>query len=73
MNINTLKIIMEIRNLNQSEIAKIAGISRQSVSLWFSSDSEFQNIKVLHLLRLSMALKISMDDLVCPMPVLNNS
>jgi transcriptional regulator with XRE-family HTH domain len=72
MNINTLKMLMKIRSMNQSDIAKIAQVSRQSVSLWFASGSDFQNIQVLHLLRLSQALGISMDEFASPIPVFND-
>jgi transcriptional regulator with XRE-family HTH domain len=72
MYISKLQMIMKSRGINQSDIAKIAGISRQSVSLWFSQDSDFQNIQILHIMKLSEGLNISIDELVKPMPILND-
>lgn len=69
---STLQIIMKVRGLNQSDISKIAGISRQSVSLWFTSKSDFQNIQILHLMKLSNTLHISMDELTKPMPLISD-
>jgi transcriptional regulator with XRE-family HTH domain len=63
---------MKARGLNQSDISRIAGVSRQAVSLWFSSKSDFQNIPVLHLIKLCGSLNISIDNLVKPVPLLSD-
>ncbi|MFH0921242.1 MAG: helix-turn-helix transcriptional regulator [Fibrobacterota bacterium] len=72
MYVSTLQIIMKARGLNQSDISRIAGVSRQSVSLWLSHGSDFQNIQILHLIKLSSALNISIDVLARPMPLLSD-
>lgn len=72
MYISMLRILMKIRGLNQSDVARIAGISRQSVSLWFKSGTDFQNIQISPLMKLSDSLNISIDELVRPMPLLND-
>ncbi len=69
---STLRLIMKIRGLNQSAISKIAGVSRQAVSLWFISKTDFQNIQVLPLINLSRSLNIPLDDLTRPIPQLSD-
>ena len=72
MHASTLRIIMKVRGLNQSAVSKIAGVSRQAVSLWFISQSDFQNIQIRPLIKLSRSLNISIDDLTQPMPLLSD-
>lgn len=72
MYISTLNMIMKIRGLNQSAISKMSDLSRQAVSFWFSSETDFQNIQILHLIELSKSLNIRIDDLTKPMPVIND-
>ena len=40
MYLTVLKAVMAKRDLNQADIARASGVSRQAVSLWFSSDGE---------------------------------
>lgn len=69
---STLRIIMNIRGLNQSAVSRIAGVSRQAVSLWFLSKSDFQNVQILPLIRLSRSLNISIDDLTQSLPLISD-
>ena len=67
---STLRIIMKVRGLNQSAVSRISGVSRQAVSLWFVSKSDFQNIQILPLIKLARSLNISIDDLTQSVPLL---
>ncbi|MDH5721585.1 MAG: hypothetical protein OEZ13_13340 [Spirochaetia bacterium] len=60
MNINTLQVIMKIKDLNLSDISKLAGISRQAVSLWFKNGKSNNNINIQsnHLQNLATRLGI---------------
>lgn len=71
MDMSALRIIMKARGLSQSDLARLAGVSRQAVSLWFSSDERPQ-VRSRHLENLSLALGLSIDDLVWPLPLLEN-
>ena len=62
---------MKSRDLHQSDLARLAGVSRQAVSLWFSSDEKPQ-LRSGHLENLSRGLGVSIDDLVWPLPCLEN-
>lgn len=77
MNIITLKIILKTRGICQSDLAKMAGISRQAVSLWFKSKDDRDhteiNVHSKHLQRLSHALHINVDDLLQPLPCLSDT
>ena len=71
MDIQTVKAIAVIRRLNQSDLARAAGVSRQSVSQWFhESSSRFVNIQTKHLLAIADALDVSADVLLRPLPLL---
>ena len=68
----TLDVLMKVRGLNQSALAKAAGVSRQAVSLWFMKSAEDRiGIRGAHLLELSRALNLSLDELVAPLPRLD--
>ena len=69
MNIATLKVISKLRHLSQSEIAKMAHVSKQAVSLWFQKDKETINIQSTHLHALAHALHLKGDDLLTPLPL----
>lgn len=67
--LETLKTIQKIRGLNQSELAGLAGVTRQAVSLWFQPAREGRvNMSSLHLLSLSRGLKLSVEDLAGELP-----
>ena len=68
MNMNTLEIISRLKRLSQTDIARLAGVSRQTVSLWFikaknNPQSEI-NIGSTHLGRLAKGMNIKVDDLL---------
>ena len=68
MYLTVLKAVMAKRDLNQADIARASGVSRQAVSLWFSSDGDFQNVHVATLMRLSASLAIDPAELLEPLP-----
>lgn len=71
VDVSALRIIMKARGMSQSDLARLAGVSRQAVSLWFSSDEKPQP-RSGHLENLSRGLGVSIDDLVWPLPFLEN-
>ena len=69
MNINTLKFIRNYRGLNNADIARLSGVSRQRVFQWFDSDqTEYVNIKSINLAQLSKQLGVSADFLLKEIP-----
>lgn len=70
MNLATLQSLMKVKGMNQSELARMAGVSRQSVSLWFGKAGDWGrqiNIHSRHLHRISKSLGVSMDALMEPL------
>lgn len=65
----TLRAFMKTRGLSQSELARQVGVSRQAVSLWFAQGSAC-DIHGRHLLGLTRALGVSLEDLAAPLPAL---
>ncbi|MBI2026985.1 MAG: helix-turn-helix transcriptional regulator [Deltaproteobacteria bacterium] len=72
MNVQTLTIICKLKHLSQSDISRMAGVSRQAVSLWFKPP-QMTNIKSNHLESLSRALDVSADSLLKPVAHDKNS
>ena len=73
MNIRTLKALTAFKHLNQSDVARAAGVSRQRASQWFNdASSGFVNIQTKHLLAIADALGVSADDLLRPLPLLDD-
>ncbi|MBI4351419.1 MAG: helix-turn-helix transcriptional regulator [Elusimicrobia bacterium] len=72
MNINTISIIAGSRAISQSDLARMAGISRQAVSRWFRQGRPEIDVRASHLQRLSQALGASMDELSLPLPCLES-
>ena len=70
MDFKTLSIIATLRGLNQSDLAALAGVSRQAVSLW--AKQSIINLRLKNLQQLAKGLGVSLDDLVQPLPVLND-
>ncbi len=64
--------LQTLRSLNQSDLARLAGVSRQAVSLWFK-DAGAGRIKMSadHLLSLCRGLGISAEDLAADFPALD--
>ena len=75
MDIITLKTICKLRHLSQSEMARMAGISRQAVSLWIKKGESLGSINVesQNLQKIAAALHLSMDTLTKPFPQLSDS
>ena len=69
MFLNNLRVLCQLRGLRQSDLARMAGISRQAVSLWFQKGREGSvPVRAEHLVRLCRALGLSVDDLMVPLP-----
>lgn len=66
MNVRTLKALLKARGWTQAELARRVGVSRQAVSQWLRGDEA--NLQGRHLLRLSEALGVSVEDLARPLP-----
>ncbi|MFH1810571.1 MAG: helix-turn-helix transcriptional regulator [Pseudomonadota bacterium] len=75
MNQGTLRTVARARGLNQSELAKLAGVSRQAVSLWLRNDPDHTDATVdlrsSHLTALADRLGVSLDVLTRPLPGLS--
>ena len=59
MNINTISVIAGSRAISQSDLARMAGISRQAVSRWFKQGGPEIEVRASHLQKLSQALGVS--------------
>ena len=68
---HTLRVICKLKHLSQSDIARMAGVSRQATSLWFK-ESTTMSIQSTHLQNLSHALHIKIDDLMNPLPLIED-
>jgi transcriptional regulator with XRE-family HTH domain len=73
MYVRNLHLLMLKRGLTQSELARLLGISRQAVSLWFRSETDFVNIHTKHLNRLCEVLNVASHDLLTPFPEMEES
>jgi transcriptional regulator with XRE-family HTH domain len=74
MDAQSLRTISKLRRKSQSDLARMAGVSRQAVSHWFSASSDFEiNVRTPHLRRLCEALHVKAEDLLQPLPVLNDA
>jgi len=70
LNIKTISELARAKGLTQSDLARMAGVSRQGVSLWFKKEKEIQiDLKARHLWSLAQALGLSMEDLAKPLPL----
>lgn len=71
LQLQTLITISKLRNKNQADLARLAGVSRQAVSLWFAEkDAQEINLRSSHLKKLADGLRVSVDTLLQPLPVL---
>lgn len=68
----TLKAVATIRKLNQSDLARAAGVSRQRISQWLhdAPADGFVNIQTKHLLSIAKALGIQPGALLRSLPLL---
>ena len=64
MNLDALKTIMRVRNRSGAEIARLAGVSRQAVSLWLNTEAKECSVRSITLRRLADALGVSSDQLI---------
>ncbi len=75
MMISTLKSICRARGLNQTDVAKLAGVSRQAVSAWFrtaDASTRRANVQTRHLMALAEGLKVPAQMLLEPLPGLTH-
>lgn len=70
MDKDALTLLMFARGLSQSDLARLAGVSRQAVSLWFKGDGR-ADMRVSHLLNLCRGLGLGVDKIVSPLPKLS--
>lgn len=62
--------LQKLRSLNQSRLARLAGVSRQAVSLWFKeADSGRVKMSADHLLSLCRGLGVTAEDLAAEFPI----
>ena len=67
MNARTLRAHLKAKRMSQSELARRAGVSRQAVSSWLGKGG-YVNLQGRHLIRVSRALGVSVEELVRPLP-----
>lgn len=67
MDSDALLLLMLVRGLCQSDLARLAGVSRQAVSLWCKGTGPAE-MRVSHLLSLCRGLGLGVDDVVAPWP-----
>lgn len=69
MFLSNIRLLCQLRGLKQSDLARMAGISRQAVSLWFQKGRKGGvPVRSDHLVRLCRALEVGIDDLMTPLP-----
>ncbi len=71
MNVPNLDIVSRAKGASHSQVARLAGVSRQAVSQWFlAADRQggFVDVKTGHVVRLATGLGVSTDDLLLPLP-----
>lgn len=63
-----LRSLLKLRGLSQSDLARIAGVSRQAVSAWFKNGRDNQpiNLHSANLQKLCDGLNIRMESLLKP-------
>lgn len=73
VNVHTLKSFALARQLNQSDFARAAGVTRQTVSHWFKQKGDGRiNLYAKHLEKLVSYLDVSIEQLSQPLPILGN-
>jgi transcriptional regulator with XRE-family HTH domain len=60
---------MSARGLSQSDFARMAGVSRQAVSKWFSRGEKAIRLHSDTLVKLAKGLQVSVEDLTEPLPL----
>ena len=69
MDANPLALLLPVSGLNQSDLARLAGVSRQAASVWMRGGAP-GGMRVSHLLSLSRALGVGLAELAEPLPAL---
>lgn len=73
MSTQSLQAICKLRNLSQSDLARMAGVSRQAVSLWLKAPSGSELVmRTSHLRQLAGSLELRADELLQPLPILDD-
>ena len=74
MDFFALKSLLEFRGLSQSDLARMAGVSRQAVSFWFQKGRKSQpiNLHSVNLQKLCDELNIRMESLLKPSPCVSD-
>ena len=68
MDLATLKTIAKRKRVSQSELARLAGVSRQAVSKWFRNERSVAQIRSTHLRALANGLGVPSDLLLGGLP-----
>lgn len=58
MYLQILKLLKIIRNLNNSKLSQVAGLSRAAVTKWFQSEKDQVNMQTAHIFKLAENLNI---------------
>ncbi len=73
MDSTTLHLVLKLRGLNQSDLAKKVGLSRQAISLWFLHSKTVPiNVQSKHLYRLCNKLGLTVELLAQPLPLMSD-
>ena len=74
MNAQTVQIISKLRRRSQSDLARMAGVSRQAVSHWFKAPAGAEvDVLSSRMRKLSDGLGVSADVLLRPLPLLDDA
>ncbi len=69
----TLRAICRLRGKRASDLARMAGVTRQAVSLWFKAPlGKDLDLRVSHLKKLAEGLRLPVSALLKPLPVLDD-
>lgn len=72
MNRSTLKSLSRIKGIRQADIAAMAGVSRQAVNRWWTTDEENLNVLSITQERLAESFGVTMEVLSRNLPVVSN-
>lgn len=72
MNGTTLKALLRVRGLTQSDLAKMAGVSRQAVSHWFHQSDPNINVHSKTLQQIAASFGVTTDMLSRSLPILSD-
>ncbi len=66
-----LELFMKVKNYSQSDIARMAGVSKQAVSKWFASKKFNAQPRLNFLLKICEQTGLSLNELITPIPELS--